>query len=212
MPETVPFDDALWAVLAGAVAERSRRGSSGSRPRSRYGVRAETRVLVVREWGLRNLKPEAMLRLSVAGLALELAIAASTLAPEAPVVPQWPQFLFFPLIFVVHFSSVLRLSSEGGRPRWRELLTGAPPVAVAAFVVLFVGAWLVLMASIGSIGGQPTMSGGRYYLDNHGTTLPVTKAAYEHSLLLQQRIFTLGPSMFFALGALVHYWRRGNGA
>lgn len=165
----------------------------------------------MREWGLRNLKPEAMLRLSVAGLALELLIASSTLAPNAPVVPQWPQFLLFPLIFVVHFSSVLRLSSESGRPRWRELLAGVPPVAAAAFVILFVGAWLVLMASIGSIGGKPTMSGGRYYLDNHGSLTLVTKAAYEHALVLQQRIFTLGPSVFFALGALVHYRRPSNG-
>lgn len=195
---------------AGAVAERSR-GSSGPRPRSRYKAHAETGVIVVREWGLRILKPKAMLRLSVAGLALELLIASSTLAPNAPVVPQWPQFLLFPLIFVVHLSSVLRLNPE--RPlRWRELLAGVPPVAAAALVIIFVGAVLVLMASIGSIGGKPTMSGGRYYLDNHGSLTPVTKAAYEHALVLQQRIFTLGPSVFFALGALVHYRRPGNGA
>jgi hypothetical protein len=40
---------------------------------------------------------------------------------------------------------------------------------------------------------------------------PVSKAAYEHGLVLQQRIFTLGPAIFFALGALVHYPRRNAG-
>jgi hypothetical protein len=156
-----------------------------------------------------------MLRLSAACVCVELLIAASTLAPDAPVVPQWPQFLLFPLIFVVHFSSVLRVTPERGWLRFRQLLdglTGLPPGLVIAFVGLFVGAWLVLMLSIGSIGGQPTMSGGRYYLNDHGTFIPVTRAAYRHALVLQQRIFTLGPSVFFALGVLVHYPRRNVGA
>src|SRR5580693_8313127 len=62
----------------------------------------------LREWGLETLRPGMMLRLSVAGLAVELLIAARTLAPGAPLLPQWPQFLLVPLIFVIHFSSILR--------------------------------------------------------------------------------------------------------
>jgi hypothetical protein len=165
----------------------------------------------VRHWGLRTLKPDTMLRLSVVGLALDLLIAASTLVPGAPLVPEWPQFVLFPFIFVVHFSSVLRLTCERGRFRWREFLAGLPPVLVVGFTVLFVGVWLAEMSSITGIGGQPTMSGGRYYLDHHGSLVPVTKAAYEHALMLQQRIFTLGPSVFFALGLLVHYPRATGG-
>jgi hypothetical protein len=145
-------------------------------------------------------------------VALDLLIAASTLAAGAPLVPQWPQFVLFPFIFVVHFSSVLRLMSERGRFQWRGFLTGLPPVVVGGFVVLFVGVWLVEMSSISALGGQPTMSGGRHYLNDHGSLIPVTRAAYEHALVLQQRIFTLGPSVFFALGVLVHYRRRGAGA
>lgn len=60
------------------------------------------------------------------------------------------------------------------------------------------------------LGRQPTISGGHYYLNDHGL-IPVTKAAYEHALVLQQRIFTLGPSIFFGLGVLVHYPRRRVG-
>jgi hypothetical protein len=149
-----------------------------------------------------------MFRISVAGVALDLLIAASTLAPGAPVVPQWPQFVLFPLIFVVHFSSVLRLTSDRGRLRWREFLAGLPPALILGFIVLFVGAWAIGGSAISSIAGQPTISGGHYFLNDHGTLIPVTKAAYEHALVLQQRIFTLGPSVFFALGVLVHYPRR----
>jgi hypothetical protein len=152
-----------------------------------------------------------MLRVSAACVTVELLIAASTLAPEAPLVPQWPQFLLFPLVFVIHFSSVLRLTTDRRRPRWRELLTGLPPALLLAFIILFIGAWLVLVSSIADIGGQPTMSGGRYYLDDHGTLIPVTHAAYQRALVLQQRIFTLGPSVFFALGVLAHYPRRSAG-
>jgi hypothetical protein len=176
--------------------------------------------LRIRAWGLRTFKQGTMFRLSVACVCIELLIAASTLAPDAPLLPQWPQFLLFPLIFVVHFSSVLRITPERGG--WRESLNGLvrgwafvrelPPLLVIGFVVLFIGAWLAMMVSIGSIGGQPTMSGGRYYLNDHGDFIPVTKAAYDHALVLQQRIFTLGPSVFFALGVLVHYPRRPIGA
>jgi hypothetical protein len=161
-----------------------------------------------------------MFRLSVACVCVELLIAASTFAPAAPVLPQWPQFLLFPLIFVVHFSSVLRVRPE--RRGWPGALNGLlrgwafvkelPPVLVIGFIVLFIGAWLAMMVSIASIGGQPTMSGGRYYLNDHGDFIPVTKIAYDHALVLQQRIFTLGPSVFFALGVLVHYPRRQIGA
>jgi hypothetical protein len=165
----------------------------------------------LRAWGLRTLTPETMLCVSVAGMTLDLLIAASTFAPGAPLVPQWPQFVLVPLIFVVHFSSVLRLARGGGRFRWRDLVAGVPPVLGLGFGVLFVGAWLVLMSSITRIGGQPAVSGGHYFLNDHGSLIAVTKAAYEHALALQQRIFTLGPSVFFALGVLVHYPRRDAG-
>ncbi len=39
----------------------------------------------------------------------------------------------------------------------------------------------------------------------------MTRAAYDHALVLQQRIFTLIPSVFFALAVLAHYPRRGAG-
>jgi hypothetical protein len=152
-----------------------------------------------------------LLCVSVAGMTLDLLIAATTLAPDAPLLPQWPQFILFPLIFVVHFSSVLRLARGAGRFRWRDLVAGVPPVLGLGLGILFVGAWLVLMLSITSISGQPTMNGGHYYLNDHGSLLAVTKAAYEHALVLQQRIFTLGPSVFFALGVLVHYPRPSVG-
>jgi len=159
----------------------------------------------LRAWGLRTLKPGTMFRISVVGMTVVLLIAVSTLAPGAPVIPQWPEFVLFPFIFVVHFSSVLRLTPTRGRFRWRDQFVGIPPIFVAAFFVLLIGAWLVGVSSITSIGGQPTVRGGHYFLNDHGALMPVSKTAYDHALVLQQRIFTLIPSVFFALGALIHY-------
>jgi hypothetical protein len=162
----------------------------------------------LRGWGLRTLKAETMLRVSVVCMTADLAIAASTLAPNAPLVPQWPQFVLFPLIFVVHFSSVLRLKpTPSRRLRWRDQVAGLPPWLGVAFGVLFAVAWLVALVSILSIRGQPTISAGHYYLDNHGSMIAVTRAGYEHALVLQQRIFTLIPGVFFGLGVLTHYPR-----
>lgn len=151
-----------------------------------------------------------MFVMSVTCLTIDLLIAASTLAPGAPVVPQWPQFALFPLIFVVGFSGIL----FNARRDWtsvRTLFRDAPPAMTIAFVVLFFGVCLYLILSIPTIGGQPVTSGGHYFLDNHGSTFAVTKTAYDHALAQAQRIFTLGPSVFFAFGAMLHYRRRGIG-
>jgi hypothetical protein len=169
----------------------------------------------LRAWGLRTFKQQTMLWLSLGCLVVDLLIAASTLAPGAPVVPQWPQFLLFPIALVVHFSSILRATPERGRLGWRQFLSflaGAPTALLTAFIGLFIGVVLVVEPSINGLSGQPTISGGHYYLNNHGDFLPVTRAVYEHALVLQQRIFTLVPSVFFALGVLTHYPRTGVGA
>lgn len=146
-----------------------------------------------------------MLRVSVLGLVLELFIAASTLLPGAPAVPQWPQFVLFPFIFVVHFSSVLRLAPTGGRFRWRDQVVGVPPVLIIAFFVLFAVVAAVAIPTITSLGGQPTIVAGHYFLNDHGHLISVTRAGYDHAQVLQQRVFTLIPSVFFALGVLIHF-------
>jgi hypothetical protein len=102
----------------------------------------------------------------------------------------------------------LRLSSDRGRPKWLELRSSLPPGVFFALIILFVVASLVMMVSIGQTGGQPTMSGSHYYLNDHGDFIPVTRAMCRHALVLGQRIFTLVPAVFFALGVLVHWPRR----
>ncbi len=67
------------------------------------------------------------------------------------------------------------------------------PAFAYAYVVLFIGAWIVPMASIVSIGGHPTVKSGQYFLDDHGSLIPVTRAEYDHALVLQQYISPSSP-------------------
>ena len=148
-----------------------------------------------------------MFVISVTCMAIDLLIAASTLAPGAPVVPQWPQLALFPLIFVIGFSGII-FNARPGRTNVRTLFRGMPPAVTIGFVVLFFSVWIYLSLAIPTTSGQPFTSGGRYFLNNHGSTIAVTKAAYDHALAQGQRIFTLGPSIIFAIGAMLHYPRR----
>ena len=62
--------------------------------------------------------------------------------------------------------------------------------------------WILMMVSIVSIQGQPVHAGGQYYLDDHGSHIPVTQAGYEDAVAKQQRIFAAGGTAFLivALG------------
>ncbi len=145
-------------------------------------------------------------KLSAFGLAAELVIALTTVLPSAPVIPQWPVFVLFPGIFVVHLRSVTILSRRRGhRLELRDLLRGLPTVVRLAFVGLFIVAWFVALTSILHIGGQPKEVHGHYYLNDHGSLIPVTHSEYLHALVLQQRIFTLIPAVFYALGVIVNW-------
>jgi hypothetical protein len=152
------------------------------------------------------------LGLSVFGLTAELLIAASTLLPHAPVVPQWAPFALIAGIFVVHLRSVvllverrrgLGISGFRGLPL-RAMVAGIPKPVTVGFIGLFLFAWLVGLSSIAHIGGQPTQIGSRFYLSDHGDLIRVSHSAYLHALVLQQRIFTMIPAVFYALGVIVN--------
>lgn len=151
--------------------------------------------------GLR-LDRDLIVRIAVFGLAVDLAIALSTLLPSAPVIPQWPQFLLFPLIFVIHFRTVSVSVKRRLKPN--DILRRVPRLVAGAFMCLFLGAWLAGLLSITHIRGQPTTQNGRRFLNDHGYLIPVSQAEYDHALVLQQRIFTLIPSVFFGLGILAN--------
>jgi hypothetical protein len=133
-------------------------------------------------------------------LGAELLIAFTTVLPGAPLVPQWPQFALFPLVFVVHFRTIFLLRGRSTK----EVFASIPRLRRFTFGALVVVVWGIGLYSILHIGGQPEQRGDYYFLNDHGSMIPVTRAAFRHALVLQTRIFTLVPSMFFAIAVLLH--------
>jgi hypothetical protein len=133
---------------------------------------------------------------SAIALACELVIAASTALPGAPVFPLGLVFVLFPLVFVVHARTVWAGVRGGRRMKMSDILSGVPPVAIGVFVAFFFFAWAVSYSSITESRGQPTESAGRYYLNNHGTYIPVAHGEYLHAQVLSERSFSLIPSVF----------------
>jgi hypothetical protein len=129
----------------------------------------------------------------------------TTLLPSAPVIPQWTVFALFPGIFAVHLWSVRLLRRVPTRSTLVATLRQRPTVVRIAFGALFVGAWVVGLVSILQIGGAPTVVHGQYFLNDHGTLIPVTYNGYRHALVLQQRIFTSIPGAFYALGIVMNW-------
>jgi hypothetical protein len=144
------------------------------------------------------------LRVAIVGLCAELVVASTTVLPGAPIFPQWPQFVLFPGIFVVHLRTVLVLSRRSRELSLGDLVRAVPRPLAVGFGALFIVAWVAFLSARAHLGGQPIEQHGRYFLNDHGEYVSVTHAQYLHALVWQQRIFTLIPSVFYALGVLVN--------
>lgn len=149
-----------------------------------------------------RLSSRTALRISGIGLTAELSIALTTILPGAPVLPQNLPLLLFPGIFVVHFRSVVLLSSR--QLGLRELLRVIPRRVSAVFLAFFFGCWWIAGQAIKQSRGVPSELHGRYFLNDHGSLIPVSHAEYLHAIVLHQRAFTLIPAVFYALGVIVN--------
>ncbi len=140
------------------------------------------------------------LLVSIVGFVLSVAVALSTLLPGAPVLPQWTAYTLLPLALLVNVRTAwigvrLRRTPGVGLP-------GVPGIAKAAFLAWFVVAGALACVSLTQARGQPTVAHGRYYLNEHGRYLLVSHAEYLHAQGVEQRNFSLIPSILLALGAL----------
>jgi hypothetical protein len=101
-------------------------------------------------------------------------------------------------------------SLAGGRAR-REL--DVPPKEIGGVpfrMCVVAGCVLFALFFIGGSGivlsrGQPEMHHGRYFADDHGDLIPLTKAGYDHEVALGQRVFAAGSAAFLLLSALLSW-------
>jgi hypothetical protein len=105
-----------------------------------------------------------------------------------------------------------RFKFGAGRTTWKNLATLLPGRTRYVAIGLFVIAWIIGVTSIFNLGGQPQYdpATGRYYLNNHGSLIPVTHAGYVHAVALQSRLFLAGAIVFTFIATSVAWgeWRR----
>jgi hypothetical protein len=90
--------------------------------------------------------------------------------------------------------------------RYKALLIVAVPVVI--------GLWAVMMSSITTLQGQPEHDQAGYFLNDHGSRIPVTKAGYEAALAKQDRLFAAGATLFLIVAGVMTAYRpepRGAG-
>ena len=138
--------------------------------------------------------------------------------------PDGVWIVLFVLVFPIFGSAVIeRGVGRAGRPRrrwndfsglanqyddrgWDQLrltLRSLPSalrygIPVAAIFVL-----ASMMFGITSLQGQPEIHNGRYFLDDHGSLIPVDHAGFEHGLALQERLFASGATLFLGFAAVL---------
>jgi hypothetical protein len=94
-------------------------------------------------------------------------------------------------------------SNEEANRSWTELGVQIHRyrVILAIGIPVIILMWILGLFSIVSLHGQPVHSGNQYYLDDHGSHIPVTKSEYEHAVAQQERIFAAGGTGFLIVAA-----------
>jgi hypothetical protein len=148
-------------------------------------------------------------QLSLAGFGLASALLVVTFIPGAPMLPFW---LMFALVGGAVFVGVFRIA--GRRGVWTRTIQISKDDAlknIPAGLRLPIQAFTVAMFAIAAVafihltGGQGEVIHGRYYLDDHGSFTPVTRAVYEQSRIWEGRLFTAMPAVAFLASACVNY-------
>jgi hypothetical protein len=154
------------------------------------------------------------------GAAFGLIVIVLALLPGAPYLPDGVEFIPFGLAFPLFGWAVIERATfqaarRSSQPRRKCYETGMISnveakrgwqltmalvhkyrVILAIGIPALILIWILALISIVSIQGQPVHAGNRYYLDDHGSEIPVTKAGYEAAVAKQQTIFAAGGTMF----------------
>jgi len=117
-----------------------------------------------------------------------------------------PVFVLFALIFPLHFWTVGVSVGRTPRPRIRRSTSPAltfenlPMWALVGVGAVFIGCWITggAIFSSGNLPGQPTYDSvsHRYFADDHGSLIPLSKQRYERAVDSQNILFLSGAVAF----------------
>lgn len=162
---------------------------------------------------------------ALTGAAFGFIVVLLALLPGAPYLPDGVEFIPFVMVFPLFGWAVIeraldQAARQKGQPskKWSErgftsnedanqasaqmwAKVRKYQVLLAIGIPMVIAMWALTLYSIFSIGGQPEHVGNHYYLDDHGSHVPVTKAGYENAVAKQELIFAAGGMMFLLVSA-----------
>jgi hypothetical protein len=154
----------------------------------------------------------------VAGAIAGFTVVISTFLPGSPFISEGVVIpLAFLLIFPLFGSVVIQGVRRQSKLRWKAStnadynrawnrtitrLRRTPKPLLVGIPVLVLGMWFVGIISIASSQGQPVHDGNSYYLDDHGSHIPVTRAGYDTAVDRDERGWGAWATIFLVLASL----------
>jgi hypothetical protein len=83
--------------------------------------------------------------------------------------------------------------------RYRAILMVAVPIVVAL--------WATMLSTMPTLHGQPEHDQAGYYLNDHGSRIPVSRADYERAVAGQDRLFAAGATTFLIVAGVMTAYR-----
>jgi hypothetical protein len=116
---------------------------------------------------------------------------------------QTATFVLFPCAFPVFGAVVIIVAFNRLR---LDLLMGSLPFAIKVLGVLLLAYIFVdFLSMFKLLVGQPTEQAGKFFLNDHGTLIPVSLDGYRQGLAYQARLFTGHEMFFFGWSAVIGY-------
>ena len=160
------------------------------------------------------------------GVGIGLLLVVLSYLPGAPTYPGGLSAVLFVSVFPLFGWAVIeRAFTAARRPRrrwndfkgitnedydraWRGVFDFAKRFRMLLFVAVpvVIGLWVSMISTMPTLQGQPTHDSTGYYLDDHGSHIPVSKAGYDRAIAAQDRLFAAGATLFLVVaGALTAY-------
>jgi hypothetical protein len=161
----------------------------------------------LRLYGLvdRCLPRRLVLATAGVGALAAAAVALTTIVPGAPLLPEWVWIPIFVGVFPVHIRTVrVAITIPKRSLRLRQLTGHVSFTGRLVVLATVIGALVLWVSAMRGLPGQPVQSGGRYYLNEHGDYIAVTRAQYLDAVAREERGFTAIAFILYVVALVVN--------
>lgn len=157
------------------------------------------------------------------GAAIGVILVLLSYVPGSPVYPSGLVIVLFVCVFPLFGWAIIeRTAARARRPRrrwndfrgitnadfnrgWQNLFDFAKRYRLVLMVAVPVVIWMwaTMMSTMPTLQGQPEHDKAGYYLNDHGSRIPVSRNGYERALAAQNRLFASGATMFLIVAGVI---------